>query len=214
MFTRRQFPSTPSTSSTILPEPLVVGSWHDLKEMVDPFNFPWQYSFPPFFTLQPHEETRKKQIESWKSLILDYCQSGGIQTLDISSIQSTSLFHNKEIGRKLSENSIREICKELEKSGNLEWISKTGVGKNGVNNKCLIYWRSPAQWADLIYNYVRQNGLNRGSVCTFYELTEGDEVSNQPFYNLEKQLLIKSLEVLAKEEKAEIFANDQGVKFF
>ena len=36
--------------------------------------WPWQYSFPPFFTLQPHKDTRDKQIEAWRHLVLNYCQ--------------------------------------------------------------------------------------------------------------------------------------------
>ena len=32
------------------------------------FEWPWQYNFPPFFTLQKHQETREKQIDQWISL--------------------------------------------------------------------------------------------------------------------------------------------------
>ena len=32
------------------------------------FEWPWQYNFPPFFTLQNHQETREKQIDQWISL--------------------------------------------------------------------------------------------------------------------------------------------------
>ena len=28
----------------------------------------WQLSFPPFYTLQKNEETRKKQLDAWSSL--------------------------------------------------------------------------------------------------------------------------------------------------
>ena len=28
----------------------------------------WQVSFPPFYTLQKNEETRKKQLDAWSSL--------------------------------------------------------------------------------------------------------------------------------------------------
>ena len=61
-------------------------------------DWPWQYSFPPFFTiqvsihvliltytshnpwqwrswpLQPHSATRAKQLEAWRHLVLNYCQ--------------------------------------------------------------------------------------------------------------------------------------------
>ena len=32
--------------------------------------FPWQHSFPPFYTLQPHQETKRKQLEAWRSIVL------------------------------------------------------------------------------------------------------------------------------------------------
>ena len=35
--------------------------------------WPWQYSFPPFFTLQPHRDPRTKQMEAWRHLVLNYC---------------------------------------------------------------------------------------------------------------------------------------------
>ena len=37
-------------------------------------DWPWEYSFPPFFTLQPHHPSRQKQIQSWKHLVIAYCQ--------------------------------------------------------------------------------------------------------------------------------------------
>ena len=32
--------------------------------------FPWQHSFPPFFTLQPHQETQRKQLDAWQTIVL------------------------------------------------------------------------------------------------------------------------------------------------
>ena len=61
-------------------------------------DWPWQYSFPPFFTIQvsgpghnslpnkstadndflsqPHSATKAKQLEAWRHLVLNYCQVG------------------------------------------------------------------------------------------------------------------------------------------
>ncbi|QQP35608.1 Vps25 [Caligus rogercresseyi] len=172
------------------------------------FTWPWQYNFPPFFTLQPQSETRSKQIESWRSLVLDYCQCKGITTLDLTESASCPLFHNAEINRRLPEAAIGEVFKELQACGNLEWTD----GKS--KRRCRIFWRSPSEWADMIYNYARENGLNKGGICTLYELTESDEVLGQPFYQLDKELLLKSLQVLEAENKAEIFEDNEGVKFF
>ena len=43
------------------------------------------------------------------------------------------------------------------------------------------------------------------TVCTFFELTEGEDTVAQPFYGLERELLLKSLRTLEKQHKAEIF---------
>ena len=45
--------------------------------------FPWQHSFPPFYTLQPHQETQRKQIEAWRSIVL------GIYFIYIYSVTNT-----------------------------------------------------------------------------------------------------------------------------
>ncbi len=34
------------------------------------FAWPWQFSFPPFFTLQPNEDTRRKQTDAWCQHVL------------------------------------------------------------------------------------------------------------------------------------------------
>ena len=39
---------------------------------MEEFQWPWQYSFPPFFSIQPNLDTRGKQIDAWKNLVLSY----------------------------------------------------------------------------------------------------------------------------------------------
>ena len=51
------------------------------------------------------------------------------------------------------------------------------------------------------------------TVCTFYELTEGEDSSRQPFHGLERELLVKSLRTLEKRNQAEIFESEDGAKF-
>ena len=38
--------------------------------MATGFTFPAMYNFPPFFTLQPVDSTRAKQVEQWKQLVM------------------------------------------------------------------------------------------------------------------------------------------------
>ena len=77
---------------------MTVGQYYWLIKALDTgMDWPWQYSFPPFFTiqvsnhvlinfilshipddrsslLQPHSATRAKQLEAWRHLVLNYCQ--------------------------------------------------------------------------------------------------------------------------------------------
>ena len=170
------------------------------------FTFPWHYSFPPFFTLQPHAETRGKQLAAWRSLILDYCQANGITSFDVQEISGTELFYNKEIKRKLTGEALAAVLEDLKAHGNLEWMDK-------AKRRCHIYWRTPDQWGQLIYTFVKDHGM-QNTVCTFYELTEGEDTQGQPFHNLDQELLIKALQTLELQKRAEIFGGDEGVKFF
>ena len=69
--------------------------------------FPWQHNFPPFYTLQSHSETRKKQLEAWRSIVLDFCQKNGLTSLDVSEAASSPLFNNEDIKRRLSPENIQ-----------------------------------------------------------------------------------------------------------
>ena len=40
------------------------------KIIMEGGEFPWQHSFPPFFTLQPHQETQRKQLDAWQTIVL------------------------------------------------------------------------------------------------------------------------------------------------
>ena len=72
---------------------------------------------------------------------------------------------------------------------------------------------SPEEWGSLIYTYVKDRGMTNG-VYTFYELTKGPDTDAQKFHGLEKETLIESLKTSERKGKAEIFAGDDGVKFF
>ena len=185
---------------------------------------PWQYEFPPFFTIQINEKTRLKQLEAWCDLIILYCKQNRIFILDLVESQLSDLFYNKKIDRKLSLDFIRLIVDELVRSGKAEWISGDEVkSKRKSNNdqqqqstRCIILWHTIDEWAKLIYDYVCRQGL-QNTVCTYFELTEADDCRKEEFYKLHPELLRKSLKNLEKHSKAEVFQLDdmsEGVKFF
>lgn len=73
------------------------------------FQWPWQYEFPPFFTLQPNSDTRSKQIEAWCDLVLAYYRANRTFIMDLNeAAQSSPLFYNSKINRILI--NINEPC--------------------------------------------------------------------------------------------------------
>ena len=68
--------------------------------MDESFEWPWQYSFPPFFTIQLNGDTRRKQLEAWCDLVLKYCKDSKTYILDVNEASSSRLFNNQKINRK------------------------------------------------------------------------------------------------------------------
>ncbi|KAG9469518.1 hypothetical protein GDO78_020321 [Eleutherodactylus coqui] len=92
--------------------------------------------------------------------------------------------------------------------GNLEWLDKN-------KTRFLIMWRRPDEWGKVLYQWVSKNGTTN-SVFTLYELINGDDTVGEEFHGLDEAMLLRSLEALQMEHKAEIITlNDsKGVKFF
>ena len=56
------------------------------------------------------------------------------------------------------------------RAGNGEWQDRSHV-------RCRIYYKSPAEWAARIYDYVSRNEMFQ-SIYTVYELREGDVMAS------------------------------------
>ena len=69
--------------------------------MSSQFEWPWQYSFPPFFTIQPNLDTREKQLEAWCNLVLSYCKYSKDYVLDVKIVANSPLFNNQSINNIL-----------------------------------------------------------------------------------------------------------------
>jgi ESCRT-II complex subunit VPS25 len=93
-------------------------------------------------------------------------------------------------------------------NGRAEWVSPE-------RNIALVYWRNPEEWATVIADWIDETG-QKNVVLTLYELTDGDLTISQDFHGMDPDLLQKSLNVLVKRGKAQVFGSDdqQGVKFF
>ncbi|KAJ1928193.1 hypothetical protein IWQ60_002271 [Tieghemiomyces parasiticus] len=90
--------------------------------------------------------------------------------------------------------------------------------KRSAPIQCLVYWHKPEEWAQLIYDWVQDNGLSN-SVYTLYELAHDDATKGTAFYDIDYQVLRNALDVLVVRGKAQLFESDAspgnpGVKFF
>jgi len=179
--------------------------------MTTQFEWPWQYNFPPFFTIQPNSATQAKQLEAWRQLILSYYKHQKQYRLDVTEAHSSPLFSNESIKRKLAMDDMRLVLDSLSKSGHVEWDE--GADKQ----RCFVMWRTPGEWADQIYSWVEQNGMT-DTVCTLYELHSGDDTVDQEFHGIDINVLRKALQALERRGKAQIFSaedpSEVGVKFF
>ena len=174
------------------------------------FEWPSIYNFPPFFTIQPNHDTLQKQLESWRELVLKYFRHNKLSRLDINEAGSMPLFNNEKIGRKLNQDAIMKVLESLAKLGNVEWEGKD-------KKRCLVYWRGPKEWADIIYKWAFESGMTN-QICTVYELHAGDNTIGEEFHGMDVTVLRKSLGMLEKQGKAQVFhgenEDEEGVKFF
>ncbi|ENN72785.1 hypothetical protein HUJ04_013369 [Dendroctonus ponderosae] len=170
--------------------------------------WPWQYNFPPFFTLQPNPETRAKQVQAWKALILDYCKQSKLYLIDAREADNGPLFNNASINRKLDGAVIVSILSEMQKSGHAAPVDK-------AKHRWEVYWHTLDEWSSMIYAHVYSKGL-QGTVLTLFELSQGDDVKDEEFYGMQQDVLVKALQVLERDRKCELILSDedQGVKFF
>ncbi|XP_014289083.1 vacuolar protein-sorting-associated protein 25 [Halyomorpha halys] len=167
-------------------------------------DWPWQYDFPPFFTIQPNETTRKTQLAVWCKLVLKYQKLSKKYVLDINEVMETPLFSNKKINRSLSTEGILMVLEALMTTGNAEPSDK-------ARSRWYIYWHKIDEWADIIYSWAQDKG-QIDNVCTLYELQTS---TNTEFNGMQHEVLIKVLKNLEKRGCAELVTGDDfiGVKF-
>ena len=171
------------------------------------FVFPWEYHFPPFFTLQPNQDTRKAQLSAWRSLFVNYTCHHKIYEMNITDASNHPIFSNRKINRSLTQDGLKVVLDDLEKHGHIEWTDKS-------KSKFLIHWLSTSQWANVLYDYANQNGLTN-TVCTFYELTQSDQAIGTQLHGLNEEILRKAIQDLEKRGKALLISIEasEGVKF-
>ncbi|KAM4085219.1 hypothetical protein ACJW30_10G010200 [Castanea mollissima] len=172
------------------------------------FKLPHFFNYPPYFTLQPVRDTREKQVQLWKDLILDYCRTQKIFVIGLEE-EDFALFSNPVIERSLSHEARAAFLSALVSEGRAEWLDKG-------HRKCLILWHRVQDWADIIFRFVKDNGLE-DSVMTVEEIRSGIESRGTELHGIDRTILMRALRVLEQKGKLAIFkgtlADDEGVKF-
>ncbi|KAI3729191.1 hypothetical protein L6452_17844 [Arctium lappa] len=168
---------------------------------------PHFFNYPPYFTLQPVRETREKQIQLWKELILDYCRTQKIFVVGLE--EDFALFSNPAIERSLNHEARVAFLSAIVSDGRAEWMDKG-------HRRCLILWHRIQDWADIILRFVKDNGLE-DSVMTVEEIRSGIESRGTDIHGMDRTVLMRALKLLENKGKLAIFkgtsTDDEGVKF-
>lgn len=171
------------------------------------FKLPHFFNYPPYFTLQPVRDTREKQIQLWKELILDYCRAQKIFVIGLE--EEFPLFRNPVIERSLSHEAKEAFLSAIVSDGRAEWMDKS-------HRRCLILWHRIQDWADIILCFVKENGLE-DSVMTVEEIRSGVESRGTDIHGMDRTVLMRALKLLENKGKLAIFkgtsTDDEGVKF-
>jgi ESCRT-II complex subunit VPS25 len=191
------------------------------------FPFPEFHGYPPYFTLQPVEETRRKQLELWRALILDYCRAQRLFLIPAGGAGFPP-FANAAIDRRLSHEARLAVLEDLVRAGGGAWLDERrppggllALGRDapppGGGGRVLVLWRSVEEWAEEVAAAAAAAGL-RGSVATLEELlAPGPPLGGTPAEGLPCELLLRALRALERRGRAKLFeggaAGEVGVKF-
>jgi len=155
-------------------------------------------------------DTRKKQSQLWGDLILAYCKHHKLYELNLAEAQGTPLFTNAALKRKLPYEGIVTFVEDLVASGNAEWVSEDKA-------RVSILWKNIDHWASAIMKWVVYSGKT-DTVLTVWEIQNGDDSRDQEFFGLDTRILLKALQLLERQGKAQVFSGSSdenlGVKFF
>ncbi|CAD6197033.1 unnamed protein product [Caenorhabditis auriculariae] len=97
---------------------------------------------------------------------------------------------------------------DSQRAQHIEWIDSS-------RTRCHIYWRRPEEWGALIYDWAVLNSF-LNTPLTLYEITQGDDTTDEAFFGLEKDVLLKALRSLESSRKAQLLnigSDSEGVKF-
>lgn len=165
------------------------------------------FKFNPFSRLQTHEETRQQQLNVWSELFLKYLKHLNKFSININE-GSFPLYYNESLNRRLSPPMILQILQRLQSTGHAQPLDKK-------QQEWQVYWHTLEEYGNIIYDYVQETGQTK-TVCTLYELSNGDMVEGREFHRIDEDVLVNVLRLLEDKGKCELIELDgsYGVKFF
>lgn len=156
----------------------------------DAFTWPDIYSFPPFFTLQPVDATRAKQLEQWRQLLLAWAAAHKATSL---TVKEWPYWTNRAIGRTLSDDGIAAVLDYMVTSGSGEWEDP------GAKSRFRVFVRTPADVAAALHEAVVKRGMTTaGNIYTLYELHSGGALAGTEFDGMDPGILMRALEVMER----------------
>lgn len=179
------------------------------------FVWPQHFQFRPFFTLQPVQETREKQLKLWRELVLSYHEHHRLHVLTSSA--SDELFRNPAIDRQLPSEGVDAVVASLLAAHEAEWDDPE------TRTTLLIYWKTPEALAREVAAWATAKLTRFDAVVAITDLL-GDASSAParggsssaagaaPFQGVHAALMRRALALLEEEGRCAVI-DDVGVKF-
>lgn len=187
--------------------------------------------FPPFYTLQPNLETRKKQTDAWIAYCLTWAKKHNQFELALPVInQDTNMenspFVNTKINRKLSSDAFSWIVGEAVRSGRGDALGGDFLSDDMTERKRAKCADEPLTWrcydkqrlADEIWAWAVKTG-KKGSVETLFGLCAdaNDDLScpvDEWWMRMPRECVLGGLRVLeGMSGRIELIQSGEGVKF-
>lgn len=154
-----------------------------------------------------HEETRRQQLNVWADLFLKYLKHLNKFTINIYE-NAFPLFYNESINRRLSPPVILKILEQLQSTKHAHPLDKK-------REEWQVYWHTLDEYGNMIYDWIQETGQTN-SVCTLYEISNGDSTEGKDFHKIDETVLLSVLRQLEEKGRCELIEMDgsYGVKFF
>ena len=174
------------------------------------YKFPDYYRWPFFFTLQRHPETRRKQIEMWIKLIIQFCKDNKVWRLSKSEFFE-NMGKNPNIKRKLNNEAVDVIFSSLVEQKKAMYVNPK------ILDDIFILWKSYDEWEKILTDAA----INRKSIEkieTLDFITQDEENSAEEYYNMDRDLLLRILTDMENKGQCGLLKDENGsyiaVKFF